>query len=189
MTKKGEYGYLNDRLKRQAMLSLLGVVIIIVTILVGYLRYKTRNNVFTVAAVLVALPTAKVLVGFVICLKNRTPKKEQYLELKDKSKTPYILSDLLLTSKENMMPFEFGAISNNNVWLYTSNTKIDKKKAEDYIKSFLRNDIKEAKNINVRILGDYNVLLKTVTKITPKKENDSYELEEKIKQTLMILQY
>lgn len=185
MAKKGEYGYLKDRLKRQALLSTIGIVIIIVTIIVGYLRYHTRNNMFTIAAALVALPTAKVLVGFIICIKNKSPEKEKYLELKEKSKTPYILSDLLLTSKENMMPFEFGAINNNNVWLYTSNKKIDKKKSEDYIKSFFGSEIK---NVNVRIIDDYNVLLKTVSKITPKEDNN-YELEEKIKNTLMILQY
>ena len=66
MPQKGEYGYLNARMKKQAGLSIFGLAIIIATIVVGYLRYHTRANIFTIAAALVAIPTAKVLVGFII---------------------------------------------------------------------------------------------------------------------------
>lgn len=185
MPQKGEYGYLNARMKKQAGLSLIGLAIIIVTIIVGYLRYKTRTNYFTIAAALVAVPTAKVLVGFIICIKNRTPEKAKYDKLKEVAKTPYILSDLLLTSRENMMPFEFGVISSNNICLYTSNKKMDRKKAENYIRDFVKTEVK---NVNVKVVDDYNAIIKVASRMNV-KENGSYDTEEAIKNTLMILQY
>ena len=185
MPQKGEYGYLNARMRKQAGLSIFGLAIIIATIVVGYLRYHTRANIFTIAAALVAIPTAKVLVGFIICIKNKSPERTQYDRLKEIAKTPYILSDLLLTSRENMMPFEFAIISANNLCLYTTNKKMDKRKAENYIRDYIK---AEVKNINVKVVDDYNAIIKAAARMVV-KEKGNYDTEETIKNTLLILQY
>ena len=62
---------------------------------------------------------------------------------------------------------------------------MDKRKAENYIRDYIK---AEVKNINVKVVDDYNAIIKAAARMVV-KEKGNYDTEETIKNTLLILQY
>lgn len=115
--KKGEFGYINRR-KKEVVLWLVGLVGIAVAIyLAGLLLNKMSNrNVFTVIAVLFALPIAKQIVALILLFPYHSITQESYQKALDHLPEGMVLmTDLVITSPEHVMHLDFLAVGQNQV--------------------------------------------------------------------------
>ena len=54
--EKGEFGYLNYRKKLNLIKMIVSFAVVAAVLIIGFIVYKTRANIFTVAAIVLVLP-------------------------------------------------------------------------------------------------------------------------------------
>ena len=132
--EKGQYGYRTCRKKIQILEVLFGVAMILIQL---GARYVTDNqaakNILTVMAILSVLPMANVASPLLAAWKYRTPPEEFYHQVQKYESACCILYDLILTSKEAIMPVDAAAVHPQGVYLYCSSAKTDCKKGEKFL--------------------------------------------------------
>ncbi|MCR4649561.1 MAG: hypothetical protein K5776_10845 [Lachnospiraceae bacterium] len=88
---KGKYGYLKKQPLRTGLLTLFMIACCAAVFLFGYITRGSERNIFTIIAVLGILPSAKMIVSFIMYLKNEKyavskdiyEKVEEYIKGKD----------------------------------------------------------------------------------------------------------
>ena len=77
--KRGDFGYINNRKKRTLTIAIIYSAISIGIYVLGLvLNHMSRQNLFTVIAVLGVLPIVKQIVGFVVVFPYHSVTEEQY---------------------------------------------------------------------------------------------------------------
>jgi len=115
--RKGDRGYIEAKKKRSIIFTLLMALFGVIVFLVGYfLNDMSNKNIFTVIAVLFALPGAKFLVGFIVVFPYHSVSKERYDKVsRHVGEGMQLYTDLVITSTEKVMELDFAAIGNNQV--------------------------------------------------------------------------
>lgn len=151
--QKGEAGYLKTRRNRLIIETLIYAVIIAAILIIGYMKYKTRMNLFTVFAVLLCLPACRTIVNLIMVFPHKTISSEIKEEIDAKTEHLSVLYDLVITSEKSAMPIQAIVISGNTVCGYTESFKVSKGYAAEHIKSILeQNGIEK---VTVKIFRDY----------------------------------
>lgn len=162
--KKGEHGYINKRKRLQLTKSIVFFAVILVIFFAGYfLNNQTKNNIFTIIAILLVLPATKVLISYIVLLPYQSVEQEKYNEIiRIIPSNVTLLTDLVLTSKEKVMNLSFLVFVNGQVFGVVGREKEDAKYIEDYIKkSFKDNQFSN----HIRIFSDYKTFVSTMKKI------------------------
>lgn len=132
--KKGEYGYRTYHRKVQIGEVLFGTAMILVQL--GARQFtdsQAVKNVLTVMAVLSVLPTANVASPLLAAWRYKTPPLA-FLERVRPYETKFpVLYDLIITSKEAVMPVDAAVVHPTGVYLYCTCAKVDAKKAEKFL--------------------------------------------------------
>ena len=132
--KAGEYGYIDERKKRQTAMLFLWVFLIAVILIAGYIRTGTRLNEATVVGVILVLPAAKTLIRLILLLPYRSGDKEKYEQVKAALKDRGLLySDLVLTRYEGSMSIYFAVIHGSNVFAFVPSQKCSPDKIKEYL--------------------------------------------------------
>lgn len=135
--EKGQAGYLTAERKKLGCQALIGFGVVLLILVVGYIKTHTRLNIFTVVAVLGCLPASKMLVEFITIFPYKTIDKKLSDEISEKSALLTTAYDLVITSKEKIMPINAIVISNHTVFGYAKNPKTNPDEAASYIKKVL----------------------------------------------------
>lgn len=154
----------------------IGLAIVAAFFVTGLILCKTRNNLLTVMAILMVLPTAKFAVDLIMCIACRPVSDELYERIEaadDKFLHKY---ECLFTSREKATYVTALVITPHAVCAYTTDAKADAGR----FKADLEKYIKEARlSATVSLYNDENQFIKKVklmsesrdTKIT-KEESD-----------------
>jgi len=106
---KGSFGYINSKKKTQLLKSIVLFSIVLIIFFTGIIMKKNpKSYYFTILAMLMVLPAAKMLVSYVILLPFHSVTKNKYEEvvsLINDSNNMY--TDLVITSKEKVMNLAF----------------------------------------------------------------------------------
>ena len=117
--QKGQYGYRNYRRKRELIKVLLGALLILLQL---GLRQFTANeglkNLLTVSAILSVLPAANIASPLLASWKVKTPGEAFYQQIRSYEKNAILLYDLILTSREMILPVDAAAITSGKALLY-----------------------------------------------------------------------
>lgn len=107
--EKGDFGYINDQRKRYLTKIILYVVIALAIFFVGLLLNKfDKANIFTVLAILVVLPWARAVVGYVALWKHHSVTKECYDKITSVLREDQKLyTDMVISSSEKIMELDF----------------------------------------------------------------------------------
>ncbi len=136
---KGEYGSRNRRKYIQIAEVAFGAVAILIQLgaraLVEGEAYK---NVLTVMAIVSVLPTANVASPLLAAIRYWTPGEEFYRRLQPFEEKCTVLYDLIITSKEQILPMDGILVHPSGVYFFCSNPKADEKKAENYLNEVFR---------------------------------------------------
>lgn len=180
--KKGEYGYRNYHRRVQLGMILFGAAMIFVQLGArNFTDNQAAKNVLTVMAILSVLPTANVASPLLASWKYRTPSKEFREKHRELDENMAILYDLILTSKEQIIPADAAAIHPKGVFIYCPSAKTDEKKAEKYLNDMFRSHKLDP---HVKIIKDENSYFRRLKGLKPASE---YEDDGSVSYTVNLL--
>ena len=126
-TEKGMPGYLNYKRKIEIIRTLAYFGIVIAILLLGYFQTGTKLNLLTVVAIVGCLPSKTDLLT--VCY------------------------DMVITSRDHIMPVDCIVISGHNIFGYTHYNKVNTTELADHIKTILAQN--GYKGFQIRILNEY----------------------------------
>ncbi len=163
--QKGSYGYREFRRKVQILELILGGVMIVGQLAARNLTdNQAAKNILTVMAILTVLPVANVAAPFLASFRYRTPGKEFYNAVKAFEGKCCMLYDLIVTSKEQILPLDAVAVHPAGVCAFCSNPKIDVAKAEAYLNGMFTAHRLDG---NVRIVKDLSAFERRLKGLKP----------------------
>ena len=126
---------------------------------------QAAKNILTVMAILTVLPVANVASPFLASFRYRTPGKEFYNAVKAFEGKCCMLYDLIVTSKEQILPLDAVAVHPAGVCaFFCSNPKIDVAKAEAYLNGMFTAHRLDG---NVRIVKDLSAFERRLKGLKP----------------------
>lgn len=185
---KGQAGYIDGQKKRRALYTLLLFGICAAVFFTGYATTHTRNNVLTIVSVLGCLPAAKAAAGLIVILPYRTIEEEKVRLLKEKAPLVTTAYDMIITSREKVMPVEAMAISAHLICGYTGREKADTAYIERYIRTVLKENHYD--RVTVKIFRDYGTFLgraEGMNNIEAVEKHTSRRTEESIRDIMLNL--
>lgn len=154
---KGEPGYLDYKKRVEILRTVIYFALVAAVFFLGLSQAHTRNNLLTIVAVLGCLPSAKALVGVIMRLPHPSVSQEEALKFKSVTENLTTACDLIVTSREKIMPIEFILIKGDIVLGYASSKKVDPDYAKEYIHSMLAQNGQG--KAAVKILHDFAAFL------------------------------
>ena len=117
--KKGMYGYRDAHKKRQILLVSLFLLVIAALLVSRYfITWKSLKNLVTISAILTVLPMANLASPLVASWKIRTAPRELYDACRPYGEKFPMLYDLIITSRDFIMPVDVAVIHPTGVYLY-----------------------------------------------------------------------
>ncbi|MDO5406251.1 MAG: O-linked GlcNAc transferase-like protein [Eubacteriales bacterium] len=165
---KGQYGY-RDRNKWMRLTITLVLVAGILAQLAArsFTDNQAAKNILTVMAILTVLPMANMASPLLASWKYRTPSAEFHQRMQAYEDRCVLLYDLIVTTKEFVLPFDAVAVHPNGVYAYCILRKIDSGKAEKAINAlFIANKL----DPNVKIFLDERSFLRRLDSLKPASE-------------------
>ena len=137
--KKGTFGYINSYKKFRLIISLILAAMISFTIITMLIMVGTTKSVLVIVPILLTLPFAKFLVGYIMVIKFKPIDKDVYEKINDKINldTTNLLFDVVITEAEGMKFFQTMCVKNNHIYAYVedSNFKSERKNYEKWIRN------------------------------------------------------
>lgn len=156
--EKGTYGYRDYRKKVQTAIVLLAVLAILIQLGARGFTEKTEvKNILTVMAVLTVLPMANVASPLIASWRYHSLDQGLYTLLSRFEDRCLMVYELVVTSKEQIIPVEAAAVHASGIILYSASKRLDLKKAEAYLQQELR---LEKFKMEVKIIQEEAVFLR-----------------------------
>lgn len=173
--EKGQYGY-RDSVRKMRLT---------VTIILGLgvlaqlgARYLTDNqaakNILTVMAILTVLPFANMASPLLASWRYRTPPREFYEKVLPYEEKCKILYDLILTTKEFVLPMDAIAVHPHGVYAYCTGKNRKAKEAEKALNELFKASRLEP---NIRILWDEKSFFKRLESLKPADGDEDGTIE------------
>lgn len=183
MTEKGSFGYINKRKKSQLIKTIVLFSIALTIFVAGYLLNKnSRNNVWTVVAVLMVLPSTKMLVSYIVLAPYHSVKKELYDKvLLAVGQTDLFYTDYVITSTEKSMGLSFIVVKGKEIIGLCMREKDNEKYISEYIEKLVK---LHSLNCHVYITKEESKFMKAVTREGLLEDNLNDNDLEELKATL-----
>lgn len=172
MMKKGAFGYRKRYKIRTAILILIFLLLIMVQVYLSKIASGGLSKLLLVSGILTVLPMANIASPFLVSLRFAALSKEDFektIEYRD-----FLLYDLLLTTKEQVIAADMVYIHPKRLYFYISN-RIDDAKVRSYIKEVLYLHRLKREVILVR---DVSVFLQSMEKEEKKTSRTKEEQQE-----------
>ncbi len=166
--EKGEYGYRDHNRRVRLFITLLLAAGILAQLA---WRYATDNealkNILTVMAILTVLPMANMASPLLASWRYKTPASSFYDRVSSYEKQAMILYDLIVTTKEQIIPLDGVAVHPSGVYGYCPAAKVDSKKGEKDIGAIL-----SANRVpgSVKIIQDEKSFFRRLDSLKPASE-------------------
>lgn len=180
---KGEYGY-RDR-KRRIRLALVAVLALAILAQLGarlFTGNQAAKNILTVMAILTVLPMANVASPLLASWKYRTVPKEFYDRARAYEGRFRMMYDLVVTTKEAVLPFDAVAVHPQGVYAYCPAPKADAAKAEKALNALFSGNRLDP---NLKIIKDERGFFKRLDSLKPA---GSYEDDGSVDQAARLLE-
>ena len=153
---KGQYGYFSSEKRRRLLITLglfAGPVLVLV---ISWLYYGSRMNIWTVVAAVGCLPACKSCVSLVMILMRRPMDKALYEEIRAHQKDLTMAYEMYMTFYEKSAYLDAAAVCGNTVVGYSSDPKIDASYMAQNAQKLIR---KNGYKVDVKILTDLRPFL------------------------------
>lgn len=175
--EKGDFGYLNYRKRLNLMLTAAAFLVVLIILIIGFIVNKTRNNVFTVAAIVLVLPAAKFAVSYFVLFGHCSATAELRDEVEKNAKGLGICYDCIFSNNKSPIGTLAVVATDSAVCAYTAEQKADSKLFETSLKSFMEND---KLHVNVTLYKDKDTFMKRIKTLSVNLD-DSEDTKKKIK--------
>ena len=184
--EKGQPGYLKAQRNKLLIQTLVEFGLVLLILVIGILHYHTRLNVFTVVAVVGCLPASKALVELIAILPYKSVEPQKANEIEEKSSLLTTAYDMVMTSREKIMPVDAVVISGHTVFGYAPNKKTNPEDAAAYIRKTLSKN--HFDKMTIKIFPDYVAFLSRVEgmqSIMEIEQSDTKKKEQAIRRILL----
>lgn len=163
--EKGEYGYRTSFKKKHLFLVAI-LVLFIMAQLFGrnFTEEKAVKNILTVMAVVTVLPAANLASPLVAVMKYRTPSREFYDKYSLYNEKFPMLFDMVLTTKDYVLPMDAIAVHPTGIYAYCINQKVNVQEAEKSLNEIL---ISQRLDPNMKITKDLSTFDKRIKSLKP----------------------
>lgn len=168
--EKGEYGSRNHSRRMRLTITLILAAAIAAQLIARWMTdNQAAKNILTVMAILTVLPMANMASPLLASWKYRTPGRDFYDKIHPYEEKIVILYDLILTTKEQMIPADVAAVHPQGIFLFVPEKKLDIQKAEKGLQAlFAGNKL----DLKIRLIRDEAAFLKRLDSL---KSVDSSE--------------
>ncbi|RGY99397.1 O-linked GlcNAc transferase-like protein [Clostridium sp. AM58-1XD] len=167
---KGEYGYRTSHRKMQLCMVAFGAVMILIQLGArGFTDNSSVKNILTVMAVLSVLPTANVASPLLAAWRYKTPPEAFYSRVHAYEEHFMILYELIITSKEAMMPMDAVIVHPTGIYCYCTSERADAKKGEEYLNGMLT---AHRLDPDSKIIKDEKIFFQRLESLKPASEYD-----------------
>ena len=167
LKSKGTLGYINNRKIARGLLFLLEVTLIVAIFLTGYITVGSRENLFTVVAIVGVLPAAKALIALIMIFPHKSQTKEAYDEVCGTAgDTCVVLTELVLTTTERIMPIDFIVVKESHIVGYTTHPKCDIPFADKFLTENMQLN---GHKVSVKIMDNKSKFLARTTELARKE--------------------
>lgn len=185
--EKGARGYLRGKKIKYLLIALLLAVAILAFLLIGFFVNGNTKNIYTIMAILTALPFANIVTVYIAMFPYSAPPKEEYDKVADAAGEGVFDTELAVTCgnlKTIYLPYVY--VANGMVLAYSPTKGVEPKKYEDYLSGMLAAN---SLQMHVKVFTQLTPFVKRVKDMdhTPRKEADEkHRAAEKIVRSLAI---
>ena len=183
---KGNPGYLDYKKKVEIIRTIIYFALVAAVFFLGYSQAHTKKNLLTIVAILGCLPASKALVGVITRFPYPSIASIRAEEIKDKTGYITAIYDMIITSREKVMPMDCIVISGNTIFGYTNSEKVDVKYAASHIRGILNQN--QFPDVSVKILNNYTAFLERaegLSSIAAVEKSDTKELVEQMAHVIL----
>ncbi len=185
--QKGKKGYLNAYKKSQLLKAGIGFAIIIAVVIAALLIKHTTKTAIIVIAIVGALPTTKMLVGFLVVAFFSSYDGERVK--KELRKNGEELFDLAISTEEKLIFIPYLYMTEDKIFaLVKSKKEFDKNKLRRYIQNWMKGD---SLYFKVSLFEEEKTMIKEVEseleRKSEKEEKKNKNDLDKAKERLLIL--
>lgn len=175
--KRGEAGYIDAKKKRCTLLIVLYALVSTAIFVLGLvLNDMSRQNIFTVIAVLGVLPTVKQIVGLIVVFPYRSVSGEQYRNIQAHiPANMQLFADLVITSSEKIMHLDYLVVGNRQVIAILGNGKQELSYVRDYLTKGVAN---WGTDYKVKIVEQKKVFLQELARVKTLEDMEEQTAEE-----------
>lgn len=170
---KGQYGYRDSSRRTKLIITVILAAAIVAQVIARQLSSsQAAKNILTVMAILTVLPMANMASPLLASWKYRTPKKEFYQKVQAYENKTMILYDLVLTTKEYVLPVDAAIVHPAGVYGYLTSCRADAAKAEKSL-----NDLFSANRLDprVKLITDEHSFFRRLESLKPAEEYEDDE--------------
>lgn len=170
--QKGEYGYIDRQKRLRLTVIIAGLIIILADFFTGLAITKTRNNLFTIVAIVLVLPEGKFIATYLTIVKYKSAPKELFDRINSLNLSYTIVYDCLFSTKERIY-MVYAAVIGTDFVLCLGKEGCDRKKFESELESF----VKDGKGrVKVSLMTENKAFFNRLGQLnTAYKEFDEYE--------------
>ena len=165
---KGQYGSRNQGRRMRLAVTLVLAAAILAQLAARMLTdNQAAKNILTVMAILTVLPMANMASPLLASWKYRTLDASLYQKIRPYEAKTRILYDLILTTKEQVIPADAAAVHPMGVYLYVPVPGLDAARAEKGL-----NDLFSANRLDphVKVIKDEKSFLRRLESLKPAAE-------------------
>lgn len=167
-SKKGEYGYRTSfKRKHIFLISILAAFIIAQLAARYFTESQAVKNILTVMAVVTVLPAANLASPLVAILKYKTPSREFYEKYSAYEEKFPMLYDMVLTTKDYVLPMDAVAVHPTGIYAYCINPKVNTQEAEKSLNDIL---VSQRLDPNMKITKELSTFDKRLKSLKPASE-------------------
>ena len=166
--RKGQYGYRDQHKKSRALLTGLFAAAIIAQLIARQMASEqAAKNILTVMAILTVLPMANLASPLLASWKYRTADRSFYAKAHAYEEKCTMLYDLIVTTKEQILPLDAVAVHPNGVFAFCSSEKADLAKAEKAVNALFQANKLDP---NVKLIRDPHAFFRRLDSLKPASE-------------------
>lgn len=183
---KGNPGYLEYKKKVEIIRTVIYFALVAAIFFLGYSQTHSKKNLLTIVAVVGCLPASKALVGVITRFPYPSIAAIRAEEIKSKTSHITVIYDMIITSREKVMPVNCIVLSGNTIFGYTDSEKVDLKYAATHIRGMLNQN--QFPEVSVKILNNYTAFLARVEgldSIAAVEKSDTRAIEEKMANVIL----
>lgn len=150
---KGDFGYIDYNRRKNGVISIVLIVIVLITAFVGRALFEKYSIYFAVCSALLILPTAQFMTQYILFGKYKSGKKEYFEKYQSVSELLVVLSDLIMVRLKKTAYFSTIVLSDDYIVavLGKSTGLLKAKKINKEGASQLLNDILKPKGVNYKL--------------------------------------
>lgn len=167
---KGHYGYIEQRKKKLLIQGILLMAGIAGFMVLGIVITGSNKNLFTLVAVMTAIPMVMQFVQFFALAKFHSRPSDEYGKVRELAGNGLLNTGLVIANKDGpSYDIGYAYVHSTGIYLYCANEKADPAKTAEYIRNYLRLNSCDAE---VTVLTDLRVFMKRLQSLDPEDRAD-----------------